>query len=130
MEEEKECKIYHKIEPNRKVRIFKNTFNDRDYYKIQITQKHYGKDETEKFYIAVNFKKGVSLDNETDIIIKEAYENFRSNPKDGYNPILYLTITDFEIVERQEQLEEQAYEKYQETLYENENEITDAQLPF
>lgn len=135
MEEEKEYKIYHKIEPNRKIRVFKNTYNDRDYYKVQVTQKQYGKEEPDKFYQAIQFKKGVELDNETDIIIKEAYENVRANPKDQYNPIFYLLITDFEIQPRQEQLEEQAYEKYQETLNENEKKLDeevlqDAELPF
>lgn len=130
-EEKKEYKIYHKIEPNRKIRVFKNTYNDRDYYKVQITQKVYGKEEPEKYYIAVQFKRGIELSNETDIIIKEAYENFRANPKDQYNPIMYLNITDFEIQERQEQLENQAYEKYQEALSENEKEeINNAELPF
>lgn len=132
MEEEKECRIYHKIEPNRKVRIFKNTYNDRNYYRIQITQKQYGKEEPDKFYESIQFKKGVELDNETDIIIKEAYENVRANPKDPYNPIFYLFVTDFEIQQRQEQLEEKAYEKFQDTLNENESEpiIADDQLPF
>ena len=63
------------------------------------------------------------LDNETDIIIHSAYENMRKNPKDDYNPIYYLVITDFEIVERQEQLEKQAYADFQQNLYENENEV-------
>lgn len=131
---EEEYKIYHKIEPNRKIRVFKNTYNDRDYYKVQITQKVYGQEEPDKYYVGLQFKKGVELPNETDIIIKKAYENYRPNPKDQYNPIMYLMVTDFEIQERQEQLEEQAYEKYQETLNQNEiqfdDEIQDADLPF
>lgn len=132
---EEEYKIYHKIEPNRKIRVFKNTYNDRDYYKVQVTQKSYGKEEPDKYYIGLQFKRGIELDNETDIIIKEAYENLRPNPKDQYNPIVYLMVTDFEIQERQEQLENQAFEKYQERLYENENPdiddaIQDADLPF
>ena len=131
---EEEYKIYHKIEPNRKIRVFKNTYNDRDYYKVQITQKVYGQEEPDKYYVGLQFKKGVELPNETDIIIKKAYENFRPNPKDQYNPVMYLMVTDFEIQERQEQLEEQAYEKFQETLNQNEiqfdDEIQDADLPF
>ena len=134
MEQKEKFKIYHKIEPNRKIRVFKNTYNDKTFYKVQITQKNY--DNTEfKAYMPVQFKKGVELNNETDIIIIEAYENFRPNPKDSYNPIYYLNITEFEIQKRQEQLEEQAYEKYQEALNENENQnnkeiLKDAELPF
>lgn len=132
---EEEYKIYHKIEPNRKIRVFKNTYNDRNYYKVLVNQKSYGKEEPDKYYIGLQFKRGVELDNETDIIIKEAYENFRSNPKDQYNPIMYLMVTDFEIQERQEQLENKAFEKYQERLNESENpdidfDIQDADLPF
>lgn len=131
---EEEYKIYHKIEPNRKIRVFKNTYNDRDYYKVQITQKVFGREEPDKYYVGLQFKKGVELPNETDIIIKKAYENFRPNPKDQYNPVMYLMVTDFEIQERQEQLEEQAYEKFQETLNQSEiqfdDEIQDADLPF
>ena len=133
-EAQKEYKIYHKIEANRKIRVFKSTYNDRNYYRVQITQKNYDNTEN-KFYINLQFKKGVNLDNETDIIIKEAYENFRVNPKDQYNPIMYLMVKDFEIQERQEQLESQAYEKFQETLNNNEQGtddeiLQDTELPF
>ena len=123
--EETEGRIYHKIEPNRKVRVFSSNYQGRDYYKIQLTQKNYDGSEF-KFYINVQFKKGVTLPNVdgkgTDIIIKKAYENFRPNPKDEYNPIMYLLIVDFEIKETQEQIEKEAYSKYQQNLYENENE--------
>ena len=129
-EKNEEFKIYHKIEPNRKIRVFKTTYNDKNYYRVQVTQKNY--DNTEfKFYVNLQFKKGVELENQTDIIIKKAYENFRVNPKDAYNPIMYLMVTDYEIQERQEQLENQAYEKYQDTLNENEKEeLKNAELPF
>ena len=40
MEEEKEeYRIYRKVEPNRKVRVFKSTYGDKTFYKIQIKQK-------------------------------------------------------------------------------------------
>lgn len=127
---EQENKIYHKVEAGRKIRVFKNTYNDRDFYRVQVKQKNY--DNTEDiFYVPLQFKKGVELDNQTDIIIKKAYENMRKNPKDEYNQITYLVVTDFEIVEREEQAKEQAYKDFQDNLYENENEDVDAsQLPF
>ena len=131
-EKNEEYKIYHKIEPNRKIRVFKTTYNDKNFYRVQVTQKNYDKTEF-KFYVNLQFKKGVELENQTDIIIKKAYENFRSNPKDEYNPIMYLMVTDYEIQERQEQAENQAYQKYQDTLNENENKevvIHDNELPF
>lgn len=130
--EEKEDKIYHKVEAGKKVRIFKNTYNDQIYYRIQVKQKNYD-DTQDIFYVPVQFKKGVELDNETDIIIHTAYENMRKNKLDQYNPIYYLVITNFEIVERKEQVEAQAYKDFQDNLYENENEEQDvdsSQLPF
>lgn len=122
MQEEKEPKIFYKIEAGKKYRIWKSTYNDQNYYKIQITQTNYDKTK-DKFYIAVQFKKGVELQNETDIIINCAYENYRKNPKDQYNYIPYYVITDFTICERQEQIEAKAYQDYRDTLNENEVEI-------
>lgn len=123
--------IFHKIEAGKKIRVFKSTYNDRNYYKVQVTQKNYQGDP-DKFYIALQFKKGVELADPDgkgiDIIIHSAYENFRKNPKDEYNPILYYVVTDFEQVKRQEQLEEEAYADFQDNL--NDVEISDADLPF
>ena len=135
MEEEKEeYRIYRKIEPNRKVRVFKSNYQGRDYYKIQIKQKNY--DGTEDiWYQNVTFKKGITLDdpdnNGVDIKIKKAYENCRKNPKDNYNPIFYLMITEFEVLEREEQKKAAALEKFQDNLTENEKEeLANAELPF
>ena len=135
MEEKKEeYRIYHKIEPNRKVRVFKSNYKGTDYYKIQVRQKNY--DETEDiFYQNVVFKKGITLDDPdnkgVDIIIKKAYENCRKNPKDAYNPIFYLMITEFELVERESQKKAAALEKFNENLTENEmEEVANAELPF
>ena len=130
MEEKQEYKIYHKVEAGRKVRIFKNTYNDQNYYRIQVKQKNY--DNTEDiFYVPVQFKKGVELDNQTDIIIKCAYENMRKNKNDEYNPIYYLVITEFEKVENEEQLQAQAYKDFRDNLDQNENNDMDvSSLPF
>lgn len=134
MEEKEEYRIYRKIEPNRKVRVFKNTYKGNDYYKIQVRQKNY--DGTEDiFYQNVVFKKGITLDDPdgkgVDIVIKKAYENCRKNPKDEYNPIFYLMITEFELIEREEQKKAAALEKFNENLTENElEEVANAELPF
>ena len=133
MAEQEEFKIYHKIEPNRKVRVFKSNYNGKDYYKIQIKQKNY--DGTEDiWYENVVFKQGVSLDDPDnkgiDIVIKTAYENCRKNPKDEYNPIFYLMITSFDILQRESQKKAAALEKFNENLNENEADVSNAQLPF
>lgn len=127
MEEEKQSRIYHKIEPDRKYRVWKKTYNDVDYYKIKIQQKNYD-GTADTFYQEIRFKKGVSVPNETDIKIKEAFENLRKNPKDEYNPIFYLVITDFEILESQEQKTKNALDEFNDIM--EEIEITDEDLPF
>lgn len=122
MQEQEEYKVFYKIMGGNKYRIFKTTFNEKDYYKIQVSQKNYD-NTVSKFYKQVVFKKGVNIDNETDIIIKKAFENLRENPNDKYNPISSLMITDFEIVERQEKIEQDAYAEFQENL--NEQDLID-----
>lgn len=128
MEDNEEYRIYRKIEPNRKVRVFKSNYQGKEYYKIQVKQKNY--DGTEDiWYQNVVFKRGVELDDPdnkgVDIKILKAYENCRKNPKDEYNPIFYLMITDFELIEREEQKRAAALEKFNDNLNENEQ-----QLPF
>lgn len=125
MEEKIEPTIWRKIEPNHKYRIWRKDFNGDTYYNIMVSQKQY--DDTElKYYIPVKFKKGISIANETDIIIKKAIENLRANNKveekdRKYYPVFSYTITEFEIVENEEQKKEQAYEKYQKSLNENDD---------
>lgn len=135
MEEEKGS-IWHKIMPNHKYRIWRKDFNGNTFYNILVSQKEYDNTES-KYYIPVSFKKGIEVANETDIIIKKAIENLRSNKnveenKRPYAPIFSYMITEFEIVEREEQKQAQAYQKFQETLNENEldEEIKNAELPF
>lgn len=125
--EEKEPKIYHKIEPGKKYRVWKNTVNDIDYYRIGFTQKNY-EGSSQQFYESIQFKKGVEIPNQTDIIIHEAYENVRKNPKDPYNAIFYLVVTEFEMVQTQEQITETALNEYNETIEENEINIDDSFL--
>lgn len=47
----------------------------------------------------VRFKKGVELKDNTQILIINMFEDVMKNPKDAYNPIWHLMITDFEVVE-------------------------------
>ena len=120
---EEDYKIYRKIEPNKKIRVFTQTYAGKKFNKIKVTQNNFDNSKME-FYISVIFKRGVELPNldgkGTDIIIKKAYENFRPNPKDEYNPIPYLLITDFDIVGSQKLAEHEARYKFEKHLYENE----------
>lgn len=115
---------YHKLEVGQKIRVFKKVFNDNTYYKFQTTQKNYEGSST-KYYIGLQFKKGIELPNETDIIVHQFVENLRENKKDSYNPIHYYQILDFEIVESQEQIEAQAYDEFRENLEDNQVDIDD-----
>ncbi|MBR5303470.1 MAG: hypothetical protein IKU37_01420 [Candidatus Gastranaerophilales bacterium] len=124
MEEKKEYG-FHKLEVGQKIRVFKSTWNDKNYYKFQVTQKHYD-GTSSKFYINLQFKKGVDIPNESDIVVKGFVENLRENKADKYNPIHYYQINDFELIENQEQMINDAYADFRENLDENEQvEISD-----
>lgn len=127
--QEEEYRIYTKLKAGKKYRVFKSTYNDNVYYKIQLTQTNY-EGTKDKFYVGVQFKKGVVLDNETDIILKTVYQNYRKNPKDPYNWIDYYVVTDFEIVERKEQIEANALDEFRENLNENETNDDEFSLAF
>lgn len=116
--EEKNEYGYHKLEVGQKIRVFKTTWNDQNYYKFQVVQNNYDKTKS-KFYITLQFKKGVEVPNESDIIVHQFVENLRPNKNDAYNPIHYYQINDFEIVESQEQIQRDALNEYNETIDEN-----------
>lgn len=118
MEENKEYG-YHKLEVGQKIRVYKTTFNDKNFYKFQVTQTNYDGTKS-KFYIPIQFKKGVELQNESDIIVKGFVENLRENRADKYNPIHYYQINNFELLENEEQMVQQAYDDFRENLDENE----------
>lgn len=121
--------ISYKIMAGKRYRVYKLVFDDKVYYRIQIQQKNYD-NTVSKFYKQVSFKRGIELENETDIIIHKAFENVRANPLDKYNPISTLMITDYEVVERQEQIEKNAFNDYRASLEEANTTISDDDLAF
>lgn len=127
--EEKEQRIYTKLQAGKKYRVFKSMYQDRTFYKVQVTQNNYDGTK-EKVYIGVQFKKNIELKNETDIIIYTAYQNYRKNPKDSYNWIEYYVITDFEIVESQEQKTANALDEFRDNLYNIESEDDEFDVGF
>lgn len=116
--------IFRKIEPNKKYKVFKSVFNDNTYYKIRVRQANVDGNKN-AFYIRLVFKKGVEIPNESEIIIKKAIENFKENPKDKYNPILYYTVLDFEMTPNQERVELNEVKKFGNNLSIKENEKPD-----
>ena len=110
---------FHKLEVGQKIRVFKSTYSDKNFYKFQVSQKNYD-GTTSKFYITLQFKKGTELQNETDIIVHQFVENMRENKKDPYAPFHYYQINGFEIIENEERNIQNAYDEFRDNLSENE----------
>lgn len=115
------------------VRIYRSEYNGRMFYKIMQPQKD-GEGNTVKFYKEISFKKGVEVQDKTDIKILKMMENLRKNPKDPYHPISSLLILEFEIQENREQQKSNAQNDFQIDLAtrdtNKEYEIKDEDLPF
>ena len=125
--EKEKPKHPYKVMIGDKIRVFRKDYNGRTFYNVAITQNNY--DGTKStYYRPLTFKKGVEVRNETDIIIRDMFENLRANKKDPYNPITALIITEFDTLERQEQIEQEALEDFRSNL--QENEFDENQLPF
>lgn len=99
MEENKDY-IVHKVQAGYNYTVFKNENNGRAYYKIGIEQKQFDGQKI-RGYMPVKFKKGVELEDKTRIKIKQGVENFYFKAEDTrhYNPIFYIQINDFEIID-------------------------------
>lgn len=74
-----------------KSRIFRN---EKGFYSTTISRKDKDSQTYKKMYISVNFKKGVEITNETDIIITNGFLSFNEwTDKDGKiqrNPVLVV----------------------------------------
>lgn len=76
------------------VMVFKNTYNDKDYYTLGMGKKN--QDGTYiNGYMPCQFRKGVNIDNQTNIYIKSAWLNFYL--KDN-KTMPYVFINEFEKV--------------------------------
>lgn len=84
------------------------------------------KGKNEYFYKHIKFGVGkpVELKNNTKILLHSFFEDFRRNPKDRYNDLFELVITDFEVVEEPSDENENLME-YQSTLQNNNNVVND-----
>lgn len=120
MQEEQGNKIGYKIEADRNYIVYRNEAGGYVFYKIQVQKKNYDGTKT-KVYKNVAFKRGIDIPNATMIKIKKGFEDFRLNPNDKYNPIWSVFILDFEIVEQEEQVQNQAFDKYRNNLLNVEN---------
>ena len=129
MEEENKEYIISKINTKYFYKVYRSSYNGKDFYSILITQKNYDDTET-LYYKNVSFKKGLNLPpNDTLIRIKKAVENYYG---DKYKPQSSLMILDYELKKNDEQKKEEALQEFNQNLLENEKEIKieDADLPF
>ena len=131
MEEKNEEYIISKINTKNFYKVYRSTYNGKDFYSLLISQKSY--DDTETYYYKnVSFKKGLPLpQNDTLIRIKRAVENYYG---EKYKPVSSYMILEYETKQTEEQKKESAYEEYSQTLMENEEnrevKISDSDLPF
>ena len=129
MEKDEEYIIY-KVNTKYTYKVYVQEHGTKKYYKALVKQKNYDKTET-VFYKQLTFVKCTPPENGEIIRIKRGIENLYPNPKDPYNPISVITVLDYEKKEDKKISDEQAYQKYQDTLKENEEvELDESNLPF
>ena len=135
MENQDEEYIIYKISTKNWHKVYRSSYNGKDFYKLLINQKNYD-GTTVNYYKSVSFKKSLTPPQNGSIIrVKKAIENLYTNNIDKYNPISTLLVLDYESKEDEEQKKENAYDEFSQTLAENEETkekivIDDSQLPF
>ena len=124
--QEQQIWIKRKIEVNQPYKIFVSSYNDFNFYKIQLKQKMY--DGTEfKTYCPVKFKKGMEVENGTTIKIKQAIENIKPNPKDKWSYITEYMILDYEIATDTND----AINEFNQTIYQGDGlQLSESELPW
>lgn len=110
--EEQERHIGYKIDCKHTYKVYKSENGGRVYYKIQMQKKNY--DETiTKGYRQVKFVQ-CNPPNDGDIIkIHSGFEDFYLK---GYDVISIIVIQDYEIIENQQKIEENAYNEYNQKI--------------
>lgn len=135
MENQKEEYIIYKVSTKNWHKVYKTSYNGKDFYKLLIVQEKYD-GTTTSYYKPISFKKTLTPPQDGSVIrIKQGIENLYTNNKDKYNPISSILILDYELKENVEQKKENAYNEFSQTLAENEENkeeivIEDSQLPF
>lgn len=135
MENQGEEYIIYKVSTKNWHKVYKTSYNGKDFYKLLIVQKKYD-GTTTSYYKPISFKKTLTPPQDGSVIrIKQGIENLYTNNKDKYNPISSILILDYELKENVEQKKENAYNEFSQTLAENEENkeeivIEDSQLPF
>lgn len=116
------------IQTDKMQMIFRRDYEDRTIYTMGLSKKK--QDGTyEKAYIPVQFKKGVEIENQTNIYIKDAWLTFYKT-KD-LRTIFYVFINEYTTVEQEANQYKNASIKTETKGLESINvKITDEDLPF
>lgn len=102
--------------------IFRNEYEGKVSYKIGLSKKN-KEGQYDKGYIPVRFKQGVDLNNQTRILIKEAWLSFNTHDKKTYP---YIFINDFNIIDKGTPVQkENPYEEFGKQI-----ELEESELPF
>ena len=114
---------------DKKEMIFKNTYQDRDYYSIGISKKKLD-GSYEKGYISCQFPKNTKLGDKTLITIKNAWLDFYIKDK---KTIPYIFINEYDIIDSEIKEKIKSKEEKQVDPYEEmgkQIELTESDLPF
>lgn len=129
MEEQKEPYIGYKIDTKHSYKVYVNQANGKTFYKVLVKKKNYDGTET-NFYKQLRFVKCEPPENEDIIKILYGFEDLYVNEKDKYNAISVIVVMEYEKVENEVVNQEKAYDKFQQNLKENEEEVQSEDLPF
>lgn len=111
-----------KISNEYPVMIFKNTYENKDYYSLGLSKKN--QDGTyANGYIQCQFRKGVAIENQTNIYIKDAWLSFYL--KDN-KTMPYVFINECELVADVIKNTDKSVK----SVKQDETVLTDADLPF
>lgn len=114
------------VKSNKDEIIFKKEFNGRINYSLGLSKK----DKEGKYvngYMPVQFKKGVEIENQTKIKIKEAWIGFNVHEKKTFP---YIFINDFEIAEKKETNPYEEFAIKTESDLGEQIKIDESELPF
>ena len=114
------------IVSNKEEMIFRNEYEGKVSYKIGLSKKN-KEGQFDKGYIPVRFKQGVELNNQTRILIKEAWLSFNTHDKKTYP---YIFINDFNIIDKGEKNPYEDMKTKVESDFGEQIQITEQDLPF
>lgn len=113
------------------ITIFRKDYEGRTFYQTGLSKKKQD-GSYENGYIPVQFKKGVELDNQTKIYIKNAWLTFYKT-KDN-KTVHYIFINEFNLVEEEIEEAKKTVEKtndpFADFAKENEEDLDQLDLPF